>query len=331
MKHLSTAENHGREEALRSKPLATTKYTIQWNHHKGGIFDTFAKYLDTGFMCDIALSCATEEIFISCHKLILAATSEYFEKIIRKMPKEYMGGPGCLILSGVKSRLDLESILAFIYKGKVVLEEKQIAGFLKAAELLRIKGIVLPTEIQQSVVEGATVTCMDALQSTVNVEDQVRFGNRIFDESTTICAMDNVEKGSRNISCAENPQVTQTKDRKIQSGDNNKIAKGKGKGKESKSKNSEKYKKYSYDQICNAINAVQSGMRHSNAAKKFGVPIRTLYGRTNRQKQDTLKKNANSREDIDNFIEQNQETDEMLTSRPSSPATSQATTAYCMQ
>ena len=73
---------------------------------------------------------------IEAHQIILAAGSTFFSKIFNKTQhhKPY------IYMRGIE-RLDLESIISFLYNGETYVEEESLDRFLGLAEELQVKGL----------------------------------------------------------------------------------------------------------------------------------------------------------------------------------------------
>ena len=84
---------------------------------------------------------SVEGKFLSGHKMILAASSKYFEQMF-DVPSDKANDRQLIILSSELSYKDMESILEFIYKGEVTIHSKYRDRFLKAARLLQLKGVM---------------------------------------------------------------------------------------------------------------------------------------------------------------------------------------------
>lgn len=92
-------------------------------------------------LVDVTLSC--EGAGIKAHRLVLSANSAYFKNLFNSLQG------AChypvIVLKDVPL-IDLKAIIEFIYKGEVVVEEKQLTSVLKSAEVLSVSGL---TEVCQ--------------------------------------------------------------------------------------------------------------------------------------------------------------------------------------
>ncbi|KAK7077683.1 FLYWCH zinc finger domain, partial [Halocaridina rubra] len=88
---------------------------------------------------DATLAC--EGKFYPVHKLVMSTCSDYFSDIFEKTPCK---NP-VVVLKDIK-RSDLDALLDYMYIGEVDVRQSELAGLIKAAECLRIKGLAVPDE-----------------------------------------------------------------------------------------------------------------------------------------------------------------------------------------
>lgn len=84
---------------------------------------------------------ACEGKFYPVHKLVLSTCSEYFEKIFENTPCKHP----VIVLKDV-NRSDLEALFCYMYEGAVSVAQSNLGRLIKAAEVLRIKGLAVPDE-----------------------------------------------------------------------------------------------------------------------------------------------------------------------------------------
>lgn len=103
---------------------------------------SFHSHLTTGFktlweedgLVDVTL--ASDGKCIRAHKLILSACSPFFRDIFKANPCQHP----VIILQDTHYQ-ELESLLCFVYKGEVNVEQENLQALFKAAETLQIKGL----------------------------------------------------------------------------------------------------------------------------------------------------------------------------------------------
>ena len=111
------------------------KICVQWNDFKKDINLTFGKLRNDREFSDITLVCKDGQQ-MEAHKIIMAASSPFFEKILHNSKH-----PNPLIyLRGFQSK-DFVSILDFLYFGEANVYEEDLDSFLAIAEEIQLKGL----------------------------------------------------------------------------------------------------------------------------------------------------------------------------------------------
>ncbi|KAB7497607.1 Longitudinals lacking protein, isoform G [Armadillidium nasatum] len=128
--------------------------SLKWNNHKSTFFHILSglrkklvRFLNENKVyilisetyTDATLAC--EGRFFPVHKLVMSTCSDYFCEVFEntncKSP--------VVILKDIKHH-DLEALLDYMYLGEVDVKQNELAGLIKAAECLRIKGLAVPDE-----------------------------------------------------------------------------------------------------------------------------------------------------------------------------------------
>ena len=111
------------------------KICLQWNDFKENVHSAFGRLRDDKEFTDVTLACEDGHQ-MEAHKVILAASSPFFEKILQRNKH-----PNPLIyLRGFHSQ-DLVTILDFLYFGETKVFQENMDAFLKIAEELKLKGL----------------------------------------------------------------------------------------------------------------------------------------------------------------------------------------------
>ncbi|OXA52583.1 uncharacterized protein LOC110850857 isoform X2 [Folsomia candida] len=111
------------------------QYCLRWNNHRSNLLLVFEHLFQTEAFTDVTLACDGSSI--KCHKMVLAACSSYFQQLFMENDCRHP----IVILKDIKSR-EIKAILEYMYKGEVNVAQDQLAGLLKAAETLKVKGLV---------------------------------------------------------------------------------------------------------------------------------------------------------------------------------------------
>ena len=108
-------------------------FCLQWNDFQKNVTASI-KEIRTDF-CDVTLVGADNRK-IEAHKVILAASSNYFRDILRHNPH-----PNTLIyMRGIKDD-QLSAVVDFVYNGQTNVAQDDLKDFLKVAEELQLKGL----------------------------------------------------------------------------------------------------------------------------------------------------------------------------------------------
>nr|XP_045598544.1 longitudinals lacking protein, isoforms H/M/V-like isoform X27 [Procambarus clarkii] len=113
--------------------------SLKWNNHKSTFFHILSEVRGKHTYTDATLAC--EGKFFPVHKLVMSTCSDYFAEIFEKTPCK---NP-VVVLKDIK-KSDLEALLDYMYIGEVDVRQSELAGLIKAAECLRIKGLAVPDE-----------------------------------------------------------------------------------------------------------------------------------------------------------------------------------------
>ena len=112
---------------------------VQWNDFKGNVKNVFGRLRDDKEFADVTLACEDGQQ-MEAHKVILAASSPFFEKMLTKNKH-----PRPLIyFKGIHAQ-DLMAILDFLYFGEANIFQENLDSFLAFAEQLNLEGLVGPS------------------------------------------------------------------------------------------------------------------------------------------------------------------------------------------
>ncbi|XP_047492369.1 longitudinals lacking protein, isoforms H/M/V-like isoform X15 [Penaeus chinensis] len=117
--------------------------SLSWNNHKATFCHILSTLREKERYTDVTVAC--EGKFYPVHKLVLSTCSEYFEKMFDNTPCKHP----VIVLKDVLPD-ELEALLSYMYDGVVSVAQNDLARLIKAAELLRIKGLAVPDEPPKS-------------------------------------------------------------------------------------------------------------------------------------------------------------------------------------
>ena len=111
------------------------KLCLQWNNFKENANSAFGKLRDDEEFSDVTLVCEDRQQ-MAARKVILASSSPFFEKILKKSKHPHP----LIYLKGFQSR-DFASILDFLYFGEANVYQEYLDPFLAIAEGIKLKGL----------------------------------------------------------------------------------------------------------------------------------------------------------------------------------------------
>lgn len=119
-------------KSIRNVP--SQAFCLRWNNFQSNMLDVFERlFLDERFV-DVTLAC--EGQLIKAHKMVLSASSSYFQEIFTATPCSHP----VIIMKDVPLK-DLRKILEFMYKGEINVSKQEIASLLIVAEALHVRGL----------------------------------------------------------------------------------------------------------------------------------------------------------------------------------------------
>ena len=111
------------------------KLCLKWNDFQENISTSFGKLRQDNNFSDVTLVCEDGEK-IGSHKVILAAFSPFFAKLLERndhpRPMIYM--------RGIK-KVDLAAVIDFLYFGEANILQQNLEPFLAIAQDLKVKGL----------------------------------------------------------------------------------------------------------------------------------------------------------------------------------------------
>ncbi|XP_035743366.1 protein tramtrack, beta isoform-like isoform X2 [Vespa mandarinia] len=115
---------------------ASQQYCLRWNNHRSNLLTVFDELLQNEAFTDVTLA-VDGGLSVKCHKMVLAACSSYFQTLFIDLPCKHP----IVVLKDVKY-CEIKAILEYMYRGEVNVAQEQLAGLLKVAEVLKVKGLV---------------------------------------------------------------------------------------------------------------------------------------------------------------------------------------------
>ena len=111
------------------------KLCLQWNSFNENVNSAFGRLRSDKEFIDVTLACEDGKQ-VEAHKVILASSSPFFEKILQKIKHPHP----LIYLKGFQSK-DFVSILDFLYFGEANVHQEDLDSFLSIAEEIKLKGL----------------------------------------------------------------------------------------------------------------------------------------------------------------------------------------------
>lgn len=135
--------------------MSSQRFCLRWNNHQSNLLSVFDQLLQDQSFVDVTL--AVEGQLLRAHKMVLSACSPYFQALFVNHPDKHP----IVILKDVPYS-DMRSLLDFMYKGEVSVDQDRLTAFLRVAESLRIKGL---TEVNEEKCDTITSSLMQQQHS----------------------------------------------------------------------------------------------------------------------------------------------------------------------
>nr|XP_027225013.1 longitudinals lacking protein, isoforms H/M/V-like [Penaeus vannamei] len=113
--------------------------SLRWNNHRTSFLQVLSSLRNKQTYSDITIACSGR--FYDVHKFVLSTCSDYFVEMMEKTPCKHP----IIVLKDIRYQ-ELEALLNYMYLGEVNVLQNELAGLIKAAECLRIKGLAVPDE-----------------------------------------------------------------------------------------------------------------------------------------------------------------------------------------
>merc|ERR1712129_516461 len=112
------------------------KLCLKWNDFQANISSVFGTLREDREFADVTLACEDGQQ-IEAHKVILASSSPFFLKLLRRNKHPHP----LIFMRGLKSE-DLVAMIEFLYFGVANVFQENLDSFLAVAEELQLKGLM---------------------------------------------------------------------------------------------------------------------------------------------------------------------------------------------
>ncbi|XP_055536373.1 longitudinals lacking protein, isoforms H/M/V-like [Wyeomyia smithii] len=132
------------------------QFCLRWNNYHSNLSAVFDQLYQNQCFVDVTL--VGDGRSIKAHKMVLAASSPYFQTIFSETPCKHP----VVIIKDVKWE-ELKALVEFMYRGEINVGQEQIRPLLKLAEMFQIRGLAevkhedVQMPVQEPSVEQFTV------------------------------------------------------------------------------------------------------------------------------------------------------------------------------
>merc|ERR1712129_17768 len=123
------------------------QFSLKWNEFQNNISTMFGQLKDDPDFADVTLVCEDGQQ-VEAHRVILAASSPFFQSILKKNNHQHP----LIYMRGVKSKV-LKSIIDYVYYGEAKVCKENLNMFMEIAEELKLKGLTR-TEGEANLIES---------------------------------------------------------------------------------------------------------------------------------------------------------------------------------
>ena len=120
------------------------KFCLKWNDFQENLSSVFGSLRENIDFADVTLACEDGQQ-VEAHKLILAASSSFFQNIFLRDKHQHP----LIYMTGMKSE-DLIAIVDFLYHGEANVYHDNLDAFLAIAEELKLKGLAQNNSSEES-------------------------------------------------------------------------------------------------------------------------------------------------------------------------------------
>ncbi|KAL1130650.1 hypothetical protein AAG570_011892 [Ranatra chinensis] len=119
---------------MNEEESGSEQFSLRWNNFQANVTSGFESLLEGEELVDVTL--AVDGRLLRAHKLVLSICSPYFKEMFKINPCQHP----IVILKDVGYQ-EMEGLIQFMYRGEVSIAQEHLPDFLRAAELLSIKGL----------------------------------------------------------------------------------------------------------------------------------------------------------------------------------------------
>lgn len=193
-------------------------FSLGWNNFEESLANSLSSLRKEEHLFDVTFVTDDEKL-VKAHKLVLSACSTFFQNLFKKSPGTQ--NQDSLIYScGIESR-NLNSIIEYIYNGKVKVREDEVDSFIFIAQKLKIKGLMTDVETEhkheKTIVTSDKIDYREEHSNSVKTIEQSEIiiksdTVKIKNESKPKLPKGNISKQNKNTSIYKSLNSAEAKD-----------------------------------------------------------------------------------------------------------------------
>ena len=164
------------------------KLCLKWNDFQENVNTAFGSLRVDKDFSDVTLACEDGQQF-EAHKVILAASSPFFQNLLKRNKHSHP----IIYMRGIKSD-DLSTIIDFLYCGEANVYQENLDSFLAIADELKLKGLIGQNDGGKERAGNIYETELMEVKSTSNINEEQTRAN-----STKLGGFVSGELNTRNI------------------------------------------------------------------------------------------------------------------------------------
>jgi len=125
----------GQGRFKRETMTISDQFSLRWNEFQNNISTMFGQLKDDPDFADVTLVCEDGQL-VEAHRVILAASSTFFQNILKKNNHQHP----LIYMRGVNSKV-LKSIMDYVYHGEANVYKENLENFMELAAEVKLKGL----------------------------------------------------------------------------------------------------------------------------------------------------------------------------------------------
>lgn len=148
---IPTATIQTQQPPLQQTQQQQQQFCLRWTNYHSNLSTVFDQLYQAESFADVTL--ISEGRSIRAHKMVLAASSPYFQTIFTETPCKHP----VVIIKDVRYE-ELKALVDFMYRGEINVAQEHIRPLLKLAEMFQIRGLTEVSHEEEATLETASQT-----------------------------------------------------------------------------------------------------------------------------------------------------------------------------